>query len=189
VEQAFGTCVLIIAAAFCLLTTLGAAVAPANFAGRLGLSVANAGGTNEVRAQYAGFFLAVAVACGAALGGELPRSAAYVLLAVVFGGLTAGRIASLALNRGMEGYSRTICALYVIDATGFGLATAAWLHNRQGQPSTDAKVFWFFSSEKNRCLPYRKNPASGGRSSNEDPVTPSSSSVSLNSPENTEWSP
>jgi hypothetical protein len=56
----FFTLVLVIVTLFFLLTVWRRATAPDNFAERLGLTVANAGGHNEIRAQYAGFFLAVA---------------------------------------------------------------------------------------------------------------------------------
>ncbi len=126
-EHLFGTWVICTAIAFCLATTWSSAAAPAAFARRLGLAVANPGGSNEVRAQYGGFFSAVAVACLASMTGALPRAAIYVLLMVTFGGLVAGRIVSLAIDHGLAGYPRTIKALYVVDAIGFGLATAAFL--------------------------------------------------------------
>jgi hypothetical protein len=130
----FGTFVIGLSLAFCSLTAWSAATAPAAFAGRLGLSVANTGGVNEVRAQYAGFFGAIAVACLAAMYGALPRPALYLILIVTFGGLIAGRIASFVLNRGVAGYPQTILALYVIDAIGFGLSAAALLSERGGSP-------------------------------------------------------
>jgi hypothetical protein len=121
----FAIAVLAAALLFCLLTALSASFDPEGFADRLGLKVANAGGVNEIRAQYAGFFFAVAAVCAAALGGLLSRETAFVLLAVVFGGLIVGRLASLALNGGVSGFGPTIQALYAIDAVGFGLAIAA----------------------------------------------------------------
>jgi len=126
----FGTCVLVVAALFSLMTTWGSAAAPARFAGRLGLTLANAGGTNEIRAQYAGFFFAVAFVCLAALAGVLSRQAAFVVLAAVFGGLILGRIGSLLIDGGMTGYSPTIVALYAIDTTGFLLALSALSFDR-----------------------------------------------------------
>ena len=121
----FGTLVLTIAVLFCLATTWSSGIAPGRFAERLGLALANPGGVNEIRAQYAGFFLAVAAMCAASLAGALARLTAFVLLAVVFGGLIAGRLVSLALDRGVAGYGPTIRALYAIDALGFALALAA----------------------------------------------------------------
>ena len=123
--HSFGTLVLAIALLFCLATTWSSGTAPGRFAERLGLVLANPGGVNEIRAQYAGFFLAVAAVCAASLAGALPRLTAFVLLAVVFGGLIAGRLVSLALNRGIGGYGPAIRALYAIDAVGFTLALAA----------------------------------------------------------------
>src|SRR5215469_9454914 len=94
----FGTTVLVINVLFCLLTVWTSAADPEGFAGRLGLAVLNAGGVNEVRAQYAGFFLAVAVVCTASLAGLLSRQASFVVMAAVYGGLLAGRLGSLVLN-------------------------------------------------------------------------------------------
>jgi uncharacterized iron-regulated membrane protein len=125
--KTFGVGVLVLAATFCLLTTWTAATAPAAFAERLGLAVANPGGRNEVRAQYAGFFFAVAVACVAALAGLLPRDSALIVLVVVFGGLIAGRVASLGLDGGVAGYTPTVLALYAVDALGCALSLAALL--------------------------------------------------------------
>jgi hypothetical protein len=121
----FGTAVLAINVLFCLLTAWSSATAPESFSARLGLAVVNAGGLNEVRAQYSGFFLAVALVCVASLSGVLPRRTSFVLLGAVFGGLLAGRLASLALNAGIAGYGPTILALYVIDAVGLALAIAS----------------------------------------------------------------
>ena len=124
-DRTFGTGVLVVAAAFCLMTTWTAGRSPAAFAERLGLNVANAGGSNEVRAQYAGFFFAVAAACLAGLAGAVPRGAAYFVLAVVFGGLLAGRIVSLGVDRSTAGYTQAVRALCAIDALGCALATIA----------------------------------------------------------------
>jgi hypothetical protein len=129
-EHVYGTFVLALAGAFCLLTTWSAVTSPAEFAGRLGLAVSNAGGVNEVRAQYGGFFCAIAIACLASMYGAVSRHAVYLLLMVTFGGLIAGRLVSFVLNRGVAGFPRTILALYVIDAIGFGLSTVAFTGDR-----------------------------------------------------------
>jgi hypothetical protein len=121
----FGAAVLGVATLFCLLTSWQSGFAPAAFADRLGLAIVNAGGTVEIRAQYAGFFLAVAAVCALALIGWVPRQAALIVLAVVFGGLIAGRLFTLALDGSAAGYGGTIRALYVIDATGLALAVTA----------------------------------------------------------------
>jgi hypothetical protein len=123
--QLFGTFVLAVCALFFLLTTWRSALAPTAFAARLGLGIADAGGINEIRAQYAGFFFAAAVVCGAALVGLVAQHSALVVIAVIFGGLIGGRLASLAIDRSVAGYGVTIRALLVIDAVGFGLALAA----------------------------------------------------------------
>ena len=122
---AFGTSVLIAALVFCLLTTWASGTEPGRFAGRLGLTLADAGGANEIRAQYAGFFLAIALLCAAALADLASRQAAFITLVVTFGGLFAGRMVSLFLNRGWAGYGPTIRALLLIDLIGLSLAVAA----------------------------------------------------------------
>jgi hypothetical protein len=124
-RQSFGTVVLAVAAFFGGATALWAGLRPAGFARGLGLSIANSGGLNEVRAQYAGFFLACAVVCVAALAGSVPRPAAFLLLVTVFAGLIGGRVVSLALNRGTSGYPAMIVALYGIDSVGLILSTIA----------------------------------------------------------------
>jgi hypothetical protein len=126
----FGTIVLVVGGLFSLLTTWSSGSAPRAFAARLGLAVVDAGGVNEIRAQYAGFFFAAALACSAALAGWLPRQAAFVVLAVIFGGLLAGRVASLAIDGGLAGYGPTIRALHVIDAMGLCLAVVALVVDR-----------------------------------------------------------
>jgi hypothetical protein len=125
-SELFGTFVLALCGLFFLLTTWRSAAEPAAFAARLGLGVANAGGVNEIRAQYAGFFFAAALLCGAALVGLVaPRQSALLAVAMIFGGLIGGRLASLAIDRSVAGYGATIRALLVIDAVGFALAVAA----------------------------------------------------------------
>jgi hypothetical protein len=121
----FGALVLVAAAAFCLATAWRSFTAPEQFARQLGMTLSNAGGFNEIRAQYAGFFFAMACVCGAALRGLFARDYAFVVLATLFGGLIGGRLISLAINRGIGGYGPTILALYGVDTAGCGLALAA----------------------------------------------------------------
>src|SRR5882757_8025697 len=120
--QVFGTIVLMINVLFCLLTAWRSGTAPEGFAAKLGLAIVNAGGINEVRAQYSGFFLAVALVCTASLFGLISRQASFVVMGAVFGGLFAGRLVSLALHGGVTGYGPTILALYAVDAIGLALA-------------------------------------------------------------------
>jgi hypothetical protein len=129
----FGTAVLVINILFFLLTTWSSATAPENFAAKLGLGIVNAGGINEVRAQYSGFFLAAALVCTASLFGLLSRQTSFVVLGAVFGGLFAGRLVSLALDGGVAGYGPTILALYAIDAIGLALAVAAYVLDNQAK--------------------------------------------------------
>lgn len=124
-RQSFGTFVLTLASLFGILTAWLAAMRPGNFAARLGLAISNAGGINEVRAQYAGFFLAVSLVCIATLFGGLSRQTAFIVLIVVFAGLISGRLVSLILNHGTSGYPPTILALYAIDSIGLLLSLIA----------------------------------------------------------------
>jgi hypothetical protein len=124
-RQSFGTFVLTLASLFGILTAWLAAMRPGNFAARLGLAISNAGGINEVRAQYAGFFLAVSLVCIATLFGGLSRQTAFIVLIVVFAGLISGRLVSLVLNHGTSGYPPTILALYAIDSIGLLLSLIA----------------------------------------------------------------
>ena len=124
-SQFLPSAVLTISMLFFLLTSWRSAAEPTAFAARLGLGVANAGGVNEIRAQYAGFFFAAAVVCGAALAGLVARPSALLAVAMIFGGLIGGRLTSLAVDRSVAGYGTTIRALLVIDAVGFALAIAA----------------------------------------------------------------
>lgn len=126
----YGTIVLVVATLFCLLTTATAGIRPQRFVEQLGMKIVNAGGTNEVYAQYAGFFLAVAIVSLGALLGQIPRAAAYVLLIAVFGGLLAGRAFSLAANGGIAGFTPMIVWLYVIDTLGLAAAAAAYIFDR-----------------------------------------------------------
>ena len=124
-NRTFGTIVLMIATAFCLLTAISSGLAPKDFAERLGFTIASADGYNEIRAQYMGFFLMIAAVSVAALVGVVSRRSVFLLLAVVFGGLIFGRIASLVLNRGFAGYGPTILSLYGIDCIGLVLSLSA----------------------------------------------------------------
>jgi hypothetical protein len=124
-QPIFGTSVLAINVLFCLLTAWSSAAEPEGFAAKLGLGIISAGGLNEVRAQYSGFFLAVAAVCVASLCGLLSRRTSFVVMVAVYGGLLAGRLASLALNAGVTGYGPTILALYAIDALGLMLAVTS----------------------------------------------------------------
>ena len=123
----FGSVILAIAALFFLVSAVSAAVAPERFVGLLGLQAASASGRNEVRAQYAGIFLMITLACLAALAGYAPRQAAFIVLIVALGGCTVGRMASLITDRGFGGYNAVIRALFAVDTLGFAAASAGLL--------------------------------------------------------------
>ena len=108
-------------AAFFAFTSVAAFARPVAFAGALGLAPANAGGVNEVRAQYGGFFGAAALVDVAALGGHVSAHIALVTGAIIFGGLIVGRLAAFVLNGGWAGYPPAVRALLLVDS--IGLAT------------------------------------------------------------------
>jgi hypothetical protein len=64
------------------------------------------------------------------LFGVLPRQAGFVVNGAIFGGLIAGRMASLAIDCGINGYGGAIRALFFIDAVGFALTMAAFFWER-----------------------------------------------------------
>jgi hypothetical protein len=117
--------VLLTATLFALATSVNSFLVPRQFAQRLGFAVSGADGINEIRAQYGGFFLAVAVSGASALSGVITSQAGLIVLATVFGGLIFGRLASLALDRDVKGYGATIRALFIIDSIGLAASLAA----------------------------------------------------------------
>jgi energy-converting hydrogenase Eha subunit B len=126
----FGTAVLSVTALFFLSTSWSSFSKPREFGERLGFTIAGADGVNEIRAQYGGFFLAAAVCGVAALGGLIPRSTGFLVNGTIFGGLIAGRLVSLLMDRGIRKYGALIRALFVIDALGFALAIIALVLER-----------------------------------------------------------
>lgn len=71
--------------------------------------------------------MAVTVGSVLALLGIIPRHAGLIVNAVVFGGLIAGRLISLAVDGGMKEYGFVIRVLFLVDATGFVLSIASLL--------------------------------------------------------------
>jgi hypothetical protein len=122
--------VLCSAVLFFTLTSASSFYAPKQFGQRLGFTIAGADGINEVRAQYGGFFLAMAVINVLALMGVIPRGTGLLLTSAVFGGLITGRIASLILDGGFASYGSPIRQLFLIDGTGFTLSIIAYLRER-----------------------------------------------------------
>lgn len=121
---------LILCAVFFAFTGGSSLGAPARFAGRLGYGLVARDGFNEIRAQYGGFFLALCAANLLAIFRIVPLNAALLLNATVFGGLLAGRLMSLGLDRGFGAYGPVIRALYCIDGLGFILSLAGLCSER-----------------------------------------------------------
>jgi len=125
-----GSIVLGSAGLFFLATAWSSFSAPKQFGQRLGFTILGPDGLNEIRAQYGGFFLAMAIIDSLALMRIVPRGAGLLLTSAVFGGLIAGRVTSLILDGGFAGYGGLIRALFLIDGTGFVLSIAAYLRER-----------------------------------------------------------
>jgi hypothetical protein len=100
-------------------------LAPTSLSASLGYTLVGADGLNEVRAQYGGFFLAIATLCGLAVLRSRWRELALVLLAVTFGGILFGRITSIAIDGGLSAYSPVIQALVLVDLIGVLAAGSA----------------------------------------------------------------
>ncbi|MCG8504754.1 MAG: DUF4345 family protein, partial [Sphingomonadales bacterium] len=72
---------------------LRALTAPEGLLAGTGIAVSNADGRNEIRAQYGGFYLAVAAALLLSLFGRLPVSFGLGVLLLAVGGVLVGRLA------------------------------------------------------------------------------------------------
>ena len=130
----FGTVVLLTASLFFAWTSYISFRFPRQFGERLGFTIGGLDGLNEIRAQYGGFFLGAALVNALALMGVLSRQTSFAVNAVVFGGLITGRVVSLALDGGMNGYGGAIRVLFFVDAAGFALSIAAsFLERLSGQ--------------------------------------------------------
>jgi hypothetical protein len=106
---------------------LRAILAPEALGAGLGYGIPGPNALNEVRAQYGGFFLAIALTCVLALWGVVSRQTGLVLLAVTFGGILFGRLVSAGIDGGFSAYSPTIRMLFVVDAVGLvASAYALW---------------------------------------------------------------
>jgi hypothetical protein len=114
-------------AGFALFTSWLSLSRPAAFAAMLGLALPAASGVNEVRSQYGGFFLAMAVVQLLALVGTLTLETGLVVGAMTFGGLAFGRLWSVVSDREFAAYTPTIRLLVVVDPIGFLLSLAALL--------------------------------------------------------------
>lgn len=121
----FATALLVIEAGFAAYTSWLSFSRPAAFAGMLGLELPGSSGVNEIRSQYGGFFLAMALVQAAALAGMLPLATGLVVGTMTFGGLALGRIWSCLQDRGTGRYTPTIRALVLLDPLGFLLSAAA----------------------------------------------------------------
>jgi Domain of unknown function (DUF4345) len=98
---------------------------PLSFAAALDLSTLRAGGVNEVRAQYGGFFLVLGVTCALAMLGIVDRRFGLGAAAITLGGVAGGRWLGLIVDRGVVGYGAGIRSLFLVDSAGCALAVAA----------------------------------------------------------------
>jgi hypothetical protein len=116
-----------LAALFFLGTGALAFSQPQRFAASLDLATTRAGGLNEVRAQYGGFFVMLGAACALAMLGIVERRFGLGVAAITFGGVIAGRLSGLAIDRSVAGYGPTVRSLFLVDAMGCALAVTALL--------------------------------------------------------------
>jgi len=121
------TLYLAVAALFFLATGAVALAQPQRFAAALDLATVRAGGSNEVRAQYGGLFAGLGVVCALAALGIVEWRFGLGVAAITFGGVIAGRLAGLVIDRSVAGYGPTVRTLFLVDATGCALAVAALL--------------------------------------------------------------
>jgi len=112
----FSTIYLAVAALFFAGSGAYALARPLSFAGALDLSALRAGGLNEVRAQYGGFFLVL---------GVVDRRFGLGAAVVTLGGVAGGRLLGLVIDRGVAGYGPGIRGLLLVDSAGCALAIAA----------------------------------------------------------------
>jgi len=121
----FSTIYLAVVALFFVGSGAYATSQPQRFAAALDLATARAGGLNEVRAQYGGFFTVLGLACGLAAIGTVDRQFGLGVAALTFGGVIAGRLMGLSIDRSLAGYGPTVRTLFLVDAAGCALAIAA----------------------------------------------------------------
>ena len=121
----FAVAVLVLEAGFAAYTSWLSLSRPVAFAGLLGLELPAASGVNEIRSQYGGFFLAMAVTQALSVVGVLPLETGLVVGAMTFGGLAAGRIWSVIRDGGPRHYTPTVRLLVLLDPLGFLLSAAA----------------------------------------------------------------
>lgn len=89
----------IVGSFFFVMGTLALA-APARFARALGLDVLNRDGSNEVRGIYGGYGVAMAGCCAIAFVNPALRAGIVSAVAAALFGMVAGRIWSIAVDRG-----------------------------------------------------------------------------------------
>jgi hypothetical protein len=130
VTRVFPVIVLALAGLLSIVIGVRGLLAPEELGVALGYALPGADALNEVRAQYGGLFLTVGTICELAIFRVVPRQAALMLLATVFGGILFGRIFSLLADGGFAVYGRTIQLLYAVDLIGLVAALAALVAER-----------------------------------------------------------
>lgn len=111
---------LYLAAACFAVMGLTALAAPVRFAEPLGLELTPRRGTNEVRAVYGGFGLAIAALLVAVVDAPDLRPGACAAVAIALYGMAAGRFVSAIVERGMP----PLMAFFVLFEIGLG--TLVW---------------------------------------------------------------
>lgn len=89
----------------------------------LDVEITGPGGMNEIRAQYGGFFAAVAVVCLAGFAGWLRTTTALTVMVAIYGGVLCGRLISIGLDGPavFAQYNDLLQRTHVIDFVGLVL--------------------------------------------------------------------
>jgi len=112
---------------FFLYTGVMSFLRPVAFGKSLSLAPVGASGIVEIRAQYGGFFFAAALSQFAPFVGLIASTTAFIVAAIIFGGLILGRIGAAMAKPDKEALSPMIKALYLIDGVGFLASIGALL--------------------------------------------------------------
>ncbi|MEO1137075.1 MAG: DUF4345 family protein [Pseudomonadota bacterium] len=107
-------------------------VAPEAALGDYGVIAMGPDGRNEIRAQYGGFYFAVAVVLILSAAGRLPERFGLGLLLVSVGGVLLGRLASLVIEGPaiFAQYSDGLKLFYAVDIVLVLLAVMALMQKR-----------------------------------------------------------
>lgn len=113
----FAKIVLILGAVMSAYIGVNALGSPGTVLTDFGVVVPGADGRNEIRGQYGGFFIVLAIVMALSVIGKLPERFGLGVFLMTVGGVLLGRIASLILEGPsiFSSYSTNIQALHAVD--------------------------------------------------------------------------